>query len=212
MIPTGLLSIKNEYKMISGCPLCIDRVDYLLQPVCEEDFKKLPNPFCFDSNKTENVNLDEFFQGICFLYESAHICKTYKLVEKIDGKIISLISLENSILRIDGYENRPSGVKDISTSELGHPDEYPAIKIKALGVIHSKQKSGKHIGTLTLNLIKYMFRESNRTGCRFIILYAIPSAVEFYKKNNFQLAEKNTNTDLVDGKNVIEMYCDLFSD
>jgi hypothetical protein len=198
--------------MISSCPLCIDTGNYYLQPVCEEDFKKLPKPFCFDNNKTENVNLDEFFQETCFLYESAHICKTYKLVEKIDDEIISLISLENSILRIEGYENRPSGVKNIATSVLGLPDEYPAIKIKALGVLCSKQKSDNRIGTLTLNMIKCMFRESNRTGCRFIILYAIPSAVEFYEKNKFQLVEKDTNTDLVDGEKVIEMYCDLFSD
>lgn len=60
---------------------------------------------------------------------------------------------------------------------------YPAVKICRLGTELSVRGLG--IGTSLLNMIKSLFLEDNKTGCRFVTVDAYASAIPFYLKNGF---------------------------
>ena len=75
------------------------------------------------------------------------------------------------------------------------------MKIGRLGVNISAQH--RHIGTDILDFVKQMFITNNRTGCCFVTVDALQSAVPFYERNGFKLMRKENKGDTV------PMYYDL---
>ena len=82
-----------------------------------------------------------------------------------------------------------------------HRSDYPAVKIGRLGVNVNAQH--RHIGTDILDFIKQTFIMKNRTGCCFVTVDALRSAVSFYESNGFRLLRKENDGDTV------PMYYDL---
>lgn len=82
-----------------------------------------------------------------------------------------------------------------------HRSDYPAVKIARLGVNVNAQH--RHIGTDILDFVKHTFITNNRTGCCFVTVDALPSAVPFYERNGFKLMRKENKGD------TIPMYYDL---
>ena len=69
------------------------------------------------------------------------------------------------------------------------------MKIGRLGVNISAQH--RHIGTDILDFVKQMFITNNRTGCCFVTVDALQSAVPFYERNGFKLMRKENKGDTV---------------
>ena len=82
-----------------------------------------------------------------------------------------------------------------------HRSDYPAMKIGRLGVNVGAQH--RHIGTDILDFVKQTFISKNRTGCCFVTVDALRSAVPFYESNGFKPLRK-----INDGETV-PMYYDL---
>ena len=75
------------------------------------------------------------------------------------------------------------------------------MKIGRLGVNVNAQH--KHIGTDILDFVKQTFVAQKRTGCCFVTVDALRSAVPFYERNGFKLMRKKNEGDTV------PMYYDL---
>lgn len=82
-----------------------------------------------------------------------------------------------------------------------HRSDYPAVKIGRLGVNVNAQH--KHIGTDILDFVKQTFITNNRTGCCFVTVDALQSAVPFYEQNGFKPLRKENEGETV------PMYYDL---
>ena len=82
-----------------------------------------------------------------------------------------------------------------------HRSDFPAVKIGRLGVNVNAQH--KHIGTDILDFVKQTFITYNRTGCCFVTVDALLSAVPFYEQNGFKPLRKENVGETV------PMYYDL---
>lgn len=86
-----------------------------------------------------------------------------------------------------------------------HRSDYPAVKIGRLGVdIHFR---GQHIGSDILSFVKRLFVTNNRTGCAFVTVDALRSAVPFYVNNGFVILDKSLAED--ESKDTCPLYYDL---
>lgn len=62
------------------------------------------------------------------------------------------------------------------------------MKIGRLGV--DKEFRGQHIGSDILSFVKRLFVTDNRTGCAFVTVDALRSAIPFYIRNGFVVLDK----------------------
>ena len=85
-----------------------------------------------------------------------------------------------------------------------HRRDYPSVKLGRFAVNAKFQNSS--VGTHIVDFIKNMFITNNRTGCAFITVDALQSAVPFYLKNDFIFLEDVSNT--LDN-HTIQMYFNL---
>ena len=80
------------------------------------------------------------------------------------------------------------------------------VKIGRLGVdLHFK---GQHIGSDILSFVTRLFVTNNRTGCAFITVDALRSAIPFYINNGFVILDKSIADD--ETKETCPLYYDLF--
>jgi len=143
-----------------------------------------------------------------FLVDSVKACKdlvavTYVLRE--GDKVIAFYCVSNDAIRSD----LSSGTAFKKLQKLIiHPEKryssLPSVKIGRFGV--SKDYTRQNIGSQLMSAIKYDFINSNKTGCRFIIVdaYSSPEVERFYKKNGFEFLSGN---DI--GKDTRLMFYDL---
>jgi hypothetical protein len=69
------------------------------------------------------------------------------------------------------------------------------VKIGRLGVNIGAQH--KHIGTDIIDFVKQTFITKNRTGCCFVTVDALRSAVPFYESNGFKALRKVNEGDTI---------------
>lgn len=86
-----------------------------------------------------------------------------------------------------------------------HRSDYPAVKVGRLGVdIHYKRQ---HIGSDILSFVKKLFITDNRTGCVFVTVDALRSAIPFYERNGFGILDKSISDDKT--RDTCPLYYDL---
>ncbi len=141
----------------------------------------------FDCN---DLDLNEFLLNDAKPYLQNLLAVTYLIF--FGKEILAFFSLSNDKISAadtkstDTFENNfrsrmPEG-KQIKS--------YPAVKIGRMAVNQKFQKNGW--GQKTLDFIKGMFIENNKTGCLFITVDAYKQSIGFYKKNGFEfLTEKD---------------------
>lgn len=156
---------------------------------------------CFDCG---NKDLNEFFQIDAHAHQDQLLATTYYFqpIEAIKEKIfypVALVSLLNDKIEIT-KEERKGNKKEFHKELKNIPfpkrnySSFPAVKIGRLGVLN--QFRGKNIGTSLLNMVKYMFLNKNRTGCRYLTVDANKDALPFYYKNEFKpLWEKDQDSE-----------------
>ena len=75
-----------------------------------------------------------------------------------------------------------------------HYRDYPAVKIGRLGVRQEAQ--GRGVGRDFLDILRTLFLQDNRTGCRIMTVDAYAASISFYEKNGFQFfSEEDSEQD-----------------
>ena len=127
-------------------------------------------------------DLNSFLMDDAKSYSARLIAVTYIL--ESDEQIVAFFSLSNDRIALDDSDKATwRRIKHLFPHSK-HRSDYPAVKLCRLGV--STEYRNRHIGTGILDFIKKTFITDNRTGCAFITVDALPSAVEFYRSNGFE--------------------------
>ena len=144
-------------------------------------------------------DLNEFLLQDAKQYANGLLAVTYVIED--DDNTVAFFSLSND--RISLSESDKATWRRIRDAfpHRKHRSDYPAVKIGRLGVNVNAQR--KHIGTEILDFVKQTFITNNRTGCCFVTVDALRSAIAFYESNGFRplRAENEGET--------IPMYYDL---
>ena len=132
-------------------------------------------------------------------YAKALLAVTYVIED--EDMTVAFFSLSND--RISLAESDKSTWRRIRSSfpHRKHRSDYPAVKIGRLGV--NKAAQNRHIGTDIIDFVKQTFITHNRTGCCFVTVDALRSAVSFYESNGFKLLRK------INDAETVPMYYDL---
>lgn len=144
-------------------------------------------------------DLNEFFLQDAKQYLKGLLAVTYVIED--DTRTVAFFSLSND--RISLSEPDKATWRRIRSAfpHRKHRSDYPAVKIGRLGV--DKNAQHRHIGTDILDFVKQTFITSNRTGCCFVTVDALRSAIPFYEQNGFRTLRKENTGDTV------PMYYDL---
>ena len=132
-------------------------------------------------------------------YAKGLLAVTYVIED--DDMTVAFFSLSND--RISLAESDKATWRRIRNSfpHRKHRSDYPAVKIGRLGVNAGAQH--QHIGPDIIDFVKQTFITKNRTGCCFVTVDALRSAVPFYESNGFKPLRK------VNEGETIPMYYDL---
>lgn len=155
---------------------------------------------------TENTEIFPFDCGEedlnAFLLEDAKkylhdlLAVTYLFIDPNAKKTVAYFSLLNDKISLVPEEQKRWNKLNRKISNAKRRRNYPAVKIGRLAV--SRDYSGMCIGAAIINFIKHAFTHGNRTGCRFITVDALSSAVGFYQSDvcRFEFfTEKDVNDD-----------------
>lgn len=166
-------------------------------------FIRLTDNYQFKAFDCGNSDLNDFLLSDAKNYAKRLLSVTY-LIEN-ENEIIAFFSVSND--RISIRESDKAVWRKIKKEfpYSKHRSDYPAVKIGRLGVNLTHQTS--HIGTYILDFVKKTFITNNRTGCAFITVDALTSAIPFYQKNGFKFLKTSTNPQSTE--NTIPMYYDL---
>ena len=156
-------------------------------------------PLSFDCG---DKDLNEFLLSDAMAYQKGLIAVTYLV--RINDETVGYFSLTND--KISVKESSKSVWRRIKSNfhHSKHRGDYPAVKIGRLAV--GQKYQGYDIGTKLLDFIKYSFIHRNRTGCAFITVDALRTALPFYAKNNFRILDASQ---LATDSRIIQMYYNL---
>ena len=162
---------------------------------------RLPEDYTFGAFDCGETDLNEFLLTDAKEYASQLLAVTY-LIESING-VAAYFALSND--RISLSESDKATWRRIKRDfpHRKHRNDYPAVKIGRLAV--DRRYQGRQIGTSILDFVKKTFITTNRTGCCFITVDAIPDAVGFYKCNGFLPLRSSSANDM----GTIPMYYNL---
>lgn len=142
---------------------------------------RLSEEYTFKAFDCGEDDLNNFLLEDAKAYAKRLVSVTY--IMENDNEIIAYFSLSNDKIAIpDSDKATWRKIKKLFPHSK-HRSDYPAVKIGRLGV--NSKYQGAHIGTDILNFVKTMFLTNNRTGCSFVTVDALRSAVPFYLKNGF---------------------------
>ncbi|GBR75405.1 hypothetical protein NO2_0083 [Candidatus Termititenax persephonae] len=141
-------------------------------------------------------DLNIFFRVNAKDNEDELVSKTYFLTEVNKDIPLAAFCLSNA-------EIRTVADIELAISPQSQYGTYPAVRIGRFATHKDYRK--KHLGTVTMDLIKTWFTNFNKTGCRFIVLDArkTEEAQKFYNYNGFEDYPKQEN------KNTVLKYFDL---
>ena len=131
-----------------------------------------------------------------------HLLAVTYIIEANDD-IAAFFSLSNDRISLEESDKATWRRIKKAFPHRKHRSDYPAVKIGRLGVEHRYR--GLRLGTSIIDFVKKAFVTNNRTGCCFVTVDALPSALGFYERNGFLLLRKS------DRKNAetIPMYFNL---
>ena len=181
-------------------------------------FRRLRNGeriITFDCGK-QYKELNDFILNDAHHYADAMLAVTYIVEDK--GKTAAYLTLANDRIGIEDFDsnNQFNRFRRHSYCNSKRIKHYPAIKLCRLAVDSAFRHQG--LGSRLLNMIKFIFFEDNKSGCRYITIDARYDAVDFYEKNGFKrLYEEmpnSTEVDVVDSAindQTVLMYYDLIA-
>lgn len=153
---------------------------------------RLSQDYIFKAFDCGNQDLNDFLLQDAKEYDKRLLSVTYIL--ETDEDIVAYFSVSNDKIAIpDSSKGDLEKIKALFPHQK-HRSDYPAVKIGRLGVSLKYQHT--QIGTDILDFIKEMFITNEfGTGCSFVTVDALKSALSFYLKNNFLFLDKVTAAD-----------------
>lgn len=149
-------------------------------------------------------DLNEFLLCDSKDYLQRLVAVTY--IIETDDKTVAFFSVSNDRVAISDSDKATWRKIKKLFPHAKHRSDYPAVKIGRLGV--DKDFKGQHIGSDILSFIKKLFVTNNRTGCAFITVDALRSAIGFYTSNGFLVLDKSIEQD--ETRETCPLYYDLF--
>lgn len=147
---------------------------------------RLTNETFIDRFDCGNEELNDFLINKAKDYANHLLSVTYLVENKQD--IIAYFSLLNDKMSLaDSDRATWRKIKKIFPYSK-HRLDYPALKIGRLAVSLDYQCT--RAGSIILNTIKQSLVSNNRTGCAFVTVDALKTAVPFYQKNGFLPLDK----------------------
>ena len=147
-------------------------------------------------------DLNEFLVQDAKHYLNDMMAVTYVYVDPVKQQIAAYFSLLNDKV---AYDPQSKGIWNRINRHIHNNKRrksYPSVKIGRLAVAEEYAKCG--LGSRIIEYIKLWYSTSNRAGCRFITVDAYSSAIDFYRKNDFEFF---TTLDTFDSTRL--MYFDL---
>ncbi|MBO6118264.1 MAG: GNAT family N-acetyltransferase [Bacteroidales bacterium] len=162
---------------------------------------RLTQDFIFADFDCGEDDLNDFLLNDAKNYLKYLISVTYILRNSTD--IVGYFSVSNDRISFEDSDKATwRRIRNIFPHRK-HRKDYPAVKIGRLAI--NKKYQGSNYGREILFGIKQMFTTNNRTGCCFVTVDALPSAIGFYEKNGFRPLLKEKPAESV----TIPMYFDL---
>ena len=156
--------------------------------VLSEEHLKHCNIFDCGSSEDEQ-DLNDFFTNDAIPYQQKLLGKTYLFRSRKDTKeIVTAFTLANDSIRLTN--KLAEEYKEIFLEDTDLRDKsikrFPDVLIGRLGT--STKFAHQGYGSAVMDFIKNLFRESNKTGCRFIIVDALNNAdtLHYYERNGFR--------------------------
>jgi len=160
----------------------------------------------FEKFDCENEDINKFFceDSDYLKYEDQMMTKSYCFTYEND--IVCIFTISNDSIKKNAFQ----GAKDDKTRMMGRFPEgkeniqsYPAVLIGRFGANVKYRRQNKDeigIGTQAMKFIKqWIASETNKTGCRFLIVDAYNEAgvIKFYKEhNNFEFLIEDETLEL----------------
>jgi predicted N-acetyltransferase YhbS len=128
--------------------------------------------------------LKTFLRKCARRYHNECLAKTYVVLVGAPEKIIAYISLNCSVIAVEGGQPE---VQDYDYQDL------PAVKIARLAVDqrHQRKKLGFDLVAMAIALTRGEIMP--KVGCRFIVVDSKKGSVDFYKKCGFTLLDTENN-------------------
>ena len=157
------------------------------------------------SFNSTDAELNDFLISEAKAYQDEMLAVTFIVREQVSGDIVAYYSLLNDTIR---FGNDDKAVRNRINRKIPHSKQrnsYPAIKLGRLAV--DERFAGKGIGMQILREIAYLYVNNEKSsGCRFITVDAVASAIGFYERFGFRLfTERDANED------TRQMYFDLLN-
>ncbi|MDR0693698.1 MAG: GNAT family N-acetyltransferase [Prevotellaceae bacterium] len=157
------------------------------------DIVKLEANMDINAFESEDRDLNDFLLKDAKNYSKSLLAVTYLL--QIGDETVAYFSLSNdSLIKNDREQPVWNKINRIIPNDKRRRS-YPAVKIGRLAV--AKKHAGKGLGSRIILTIQNMYiNESQRAGCRFLIVDAYRDALPFYQKKDFKfLTEQDCNDD-----------------
>lgn len=133
-------------------------------------------------------DLNEFLLNDSKDYLKKLLAVTY-LLETSDETVAYFSLANDKISLLESNKSTWRKVKKIFPHGK-HRSDYPAVKIGRLAVNANYQ--GSDIGSGLIDFIKEMYLAKNRSGCAFVTVDALKTAIPFYLKNDFEFLDKDS--------------------
>lgn len=163
-------------------------------------FRRLESSDSRGSFDCGDNDLNDFFLNDSKIGSDQLISVTYA-VEK-NNELVAFFCVSNDSIRKDDTtsSSRRKLLNNVPRNKRYH--SMPAVKIGRLAT--QKKFQGNGIGTQVIDIIKVLFTDKNKTGCRFIIVDAVNNekTLNFYIRNGFEYlnqpeSSKNEHTRLM---------------
>ena len=142
-------------------------------------------------------DLNEFLQSDALSYQAMRVSTTYVFMEPECQDIVAYVTLCCDNVMLTENEKEDEDIDPETTFPV------PAIKIARLAV--HKDKEGRGIGTYLLEFAVGLATDvSEKIGCRFVTVDALPNRVEWYEMRQFR-----KNNHYYKRKNNVSMRLDL---
>ena len=167
----------TQQELLERCVLSVLSAEHLSQ--C--------NTFDCGSSEDEQ-DLNDFFAHDAIPYQQKLLGKTYLFRSRQNPKdIVTAFTLANDSIRLTNKlaeEYKESLLEDTDLREKSIK-RFPAVLLGRLGT--STKFAHQGYGSAVMDFIKNLFRENNKTGCRFIIVDALNNTgtLRYYERNGF---------------------------
>lgn len=154
------------------------------------------------SFSSTDAELNDFLLEEAKDYQTELMAVTYLVVDIANHQLAAYYSLLNDSIRFSSDDKKTRNRINRNIPHSKQRNSYPAIKIGRLAV--DRRYMGEGLGKRLLFDIAYNHISNYSSGCRFLTVDAVASAVGFYEHFGFRpFTDKDINDD------TRQMYFDL---